>query len=53
MKNTRVGSGYSSIDNVNVAGGGGFSNFQESFFFAEVLKYAYMIHADQDRKSVV
>lgn len=34
----RVGSGYSSINDVNVPGGGGFSNFQESFWFAEVLK---------------
>lgn len=42
----RVGSGYSSIKNVNVVGGGGFSNFQESFWFAEVLKYSYLIHAE-------
>ncbi|KAK0628936.1 glycoside hydrolase family 47 protein [Bombardia bombarda] len=45
-KTTAVGSGYSSINNVNVAGGGGFSNFQESFWFAEVLKYSYLIHAE-------
>lgn len=31
---------------MNAANGGSFSNFQESFFFAEVLKYAYLIHAD-------
>lgn len=42
---TRVGSGYSSIQNVNVEGGGGFTDFQESFWFAEVLKYSYLIHA--------
>ncbi|KAF2477011.1 mannosyl-oligosaccharide alpha-1,2-mannosidase-like protein [Lindgomyces ingoldianus] len=42
---TRVGSGYSNIDNVNVAGGGGYGDFQESFWFAEVLKYAYLIQA--------
>ena len=42
---TRVGSGYSGIKNVNVAGGGGFEDFQESFWFAEVLKYAYLIQA--------
>lgn len=42
----RVGSGYSSINNVNEPGGGGFSNFQESFWFAEVLKYSYLIHAE-------
>ncbi|GAB7324240.1 hypothetical protein MBLNU13_g07593t1 [Cladosporium sp. NU13] len=47
-KYTRVGSGYSSITDVNAPNGGGFTNFQESFFFAEVLKYAYLIHADQD-----
>lgn len=42
----RVGSGYSSIQNVNVPGGGGFDDFQESFWFAEVLKYAYLIQAE-------
>ena len=41
---THVSSGYGDINNVNVAGGGGFHNVQESFFFAEVLKYAYLIH---------
>lgn len=39
-----MGSGYSEILNVNAEGGGGFSNFQDSFLFAEVLKYAYLIH---------
>jgi mannosyl-oligosaccharide alpha-1,2-mannosidase len=42
---TRVGSGYSSIKDVNVVGGGGFSDDMESFWFAEVLKYAYLIQA--------
>lgn len=42
---TRVGSGFSSISDVTVPGGGSFSNEQESFFFAEVLKYVYLIHA--------
>lgn len=41
-----MGSGYSGIADVNVAGGNGFDDVQETFFFAEVLKYAYMIHAD-------
>ncbi|KAJ9151246.1 alpha-1,2-Mannosidase [Pleurostoma richardsiae] len=41
-----AGSGYSSIDDVNVVGGGGFDDFQESFWFAEVLKYSYLIHAE-------
>lgn len=42
----RVGSGYSSINDVNAPKGGGFSDFQESFWFAEVLKYSYLIHAE-------
>lgn len=42
---TRVGSGYSSINDVNAVGGGGFTDFQESFWFAEVLKYSYLIQA--------
>ncbi|KAF2875500.1 mannosyl-oligosaccharide 1,2-alpha-mannosidase precursor [Massariosphaeria phaeospora] len=45
--NTRVGSGFSSISNVNVAGGGSFTDFQESFWFAEVLKYSYLTFADE------
>lgn len=45
---TRVGSGYSSITDVNAPDGGAPTNFQESFFFAEVLKYAYLIHTDLD-----
>jgi len=39
---TRVGSGYSEINNVNAPGGGGFPNVQESFLFVEVMKYAYL-----------
>lgn len=42
----RAGSGYSAINDVNVPGGGGFTDFQESFWFAEVLKYSYLIHAE-------
>jgi mannosyl-oligosaccharide alpha-1,2-mannosidase len=42
----RVGSGFSGIKNVNEAGGGGYDDFQESFWFAEVLKYSYLIHAE-------
>jgi mannosyl-oligosaccharide alpha-1,2-mannosidase len=45
-KTCRVGSGYSSIRDVNQPGGGGFHDFQESFWFAEVLKYSYLIHAE-------
>jgi len=40
-----VGSGFSGIRDVNKADGGGYDDFQESFWFAEVLKYSYLIHA--------
>lgn len=44
----RAGSGYSSVKNVDKegGGGGGFYDFQESFWFAEVLKYSYLIQAE-------
>ena len=42
---TRVGQGFSEISDVNAANGGSFGNVQESFLFAEVLKYSYLIHA--------
>ena len=42
---TRINQGFSAIADVNAPGGGGFANVQESFLFAEVLKYAYLIHA--------
>lgn len=38
-------SGYAGLNNVNAPNGGGFIDNQESFFFAEVLKYAFLIHA--------
>ncbi|KAG9239469.1 glycoside hydrolase [Amylocarpus encephaloides] len=41
----RTGSGFAGLNNVNAPGGGGFQDFQESFLFAEVLKYSYLIHA--------
>ncbi|KAI8936686.1 hypothetical protein NX059_007078 [Plenodomus lindquistii] len=44
---TRVGSGYSSISDVNVKDGGNHTDFQESFWFAEVLKYSYLIQAEE------
>jgi mannosyl-oligosaccharide alpha-1,2-mannosidase len=47
---TRVGSGYSSIEDVNVAGGGNWTDFQESFWFAEVLKYSYLIQTEGDEE---
>ncbi|PSN68004.1 glycoside hydrolase [Corynespora cassiicola Philippines] len=49
---TRVGSGYSSISNVNIEGGGSFTDFQESFWFAEVLKYSYLTFAPDDEWQV-
>lgn len=42
----RTGSGFAELDNVNVVGGGGFNDFQDSFWFAEVLKYSFLIHAE-------
>ncbi|KAG4430881.1 hypothetical protein IFR05_013640 [Cadophora sp. M221] len=43
--NCKVGSGFAELNDVNKPKGGGYSDFQESFLFAEVLKYAYLIHA--------
>jgi mannosyl-oligosaccharide alpha-1,2-mannosidase len=40
---TRTPSGYSSIEDVMAADGGTKLDFQESFWFAEVLKYLYLI----------
>ena len=48
----RAGSGYSSIRDVNKPGGGGFHDFQESFWFAEVLKYSYLIHAEVSERGL-
>ena len=45
-KTCRAGSGFSSIEDVNAPGGGNFTDFQESFWFAETLKYIYLIHAE-------
>nr|XP_036587807.1 mannosyl-oligosaccharide alpha-mannosidase precursor [Colletotrichum truncatum]KAF6798948.1 mannosyl-oligosaccharide alpha-mannosidase precursor [Colletotrichum truncatum] len=44
-KTCSTGSGFSSITNVNDPKGGSFDDFQESFWFAEVLKYSYLIQA--------
>ena len=41
----RVGSGFAELQNVNAPAGGGFNDFQDSFLFAEVMKYSYLIHA--------
>ena len=42
----RTDSGFSAITNVNAADGGGKNDVQESFVFAEVLKYVYLIHLE-------
>jgi len=44
-KTCRAGSGYAELLNVNAPDGGGFNDFQDSFLFAEVMKYAYAIQA--------
>ena len=49
---TRTQFGFSGVKNVDQADGGEKDNNQESFFFAETLKYAYMIHADVVRVTV-
>ncbi|KOS22701.1 putative mannosyl-oligosaccharide alpha-1 [Escovopsis weberi] len=47
-RTTRTGSGYSSIFDVTQADGGGFYDSMESFWFAETLKYMYLIFGEQD-----
>lgn len=42
----RAGSGFSGLRDVTKADGGGFDNFQQSFFLAETLKYLYLIFTD-------
>ena len=42
---TRTSTGFSSISDVNAPGGGTKLDNQESFLFAEVLKYSYLIQA--------
>ncbi|KAK1775008.1 glycoside hydrolase [Copromyces sp. CBS 386.78] len=43
-----AGRGYSSVENVDKEGGGRKTDFQESFWFAEVLKYCWLIFQDDD-----
>jgi mannosyl-oligosaccharide alpha-1,2-mannosidase len=40
------GSGFSSFRDVNDPTGGGYGDNQESFLFAEVMKYAYLIFSE-------
>lgn len=42
----RTDTGFSGIMNVDAEDGGGKSDIQESFVFAEVLKYIYLIHLE-------
>lgn len=48
----RTGSGFAGLKDVNAPNGGGQDDFQESFFFAEVLKYSYLIHAPEEEWQV-
>lgn len=42
----RTSSGFAAVSNVNAAGGGSKYDNEESFLFAEVMKYAYLVHAE-------
>ena len=44
----RTPDGYSGIKNVNWPEKPGFDDVQQSFFFAETLKYLYLIFSDED-----
>jgi mannosyl-oligosaccharide alpha-1,2-mannosidase len=44
-KYSRTESGFAELTDVNAVNGGGRYDNQESFLFAEVLKYAYLTHA--------
>ncbi|GAD98749.1 mannosyl-oligosaccharide alpha-1,2-mannosidase 1B [Paecilomyces variotii No. 5] len=48
----RTDSGFSGITNVNAVGGGSKDDNQESFLFAEVMKYSYLIQAGDDEWQV-
>lgn len=45
-KNCRTDTGFSSITDVNAPEGGDKGDVQESFVFAEVMKYVYLIHLE-------
>ncbi|EEH34358.2 mannosyl-oligosaccharide alpha-1,2-mannosidase [Paracoccidioides lutzii Pb01] len=47
VRTCRTDSGFSAISNVNTLDGRKKKNFQESFLFAEVMKYAYMTFAPE------
>ncbi|KAL4798998.1 glycoside hydrolase [Aspergillus venezuelensis] len=48
----RTPSGFAGLQNVNAANGGGRDDNQESFMFAEVLKYTYLAFAPEDEWQV-
>ncbi|BDD57335.1 maturation of Asn-linked oligosaccharidesprotein [Monascus purpureus] len=48
----RTDSGFSGITDVNAVDGGSMDDNEESFLFAEVMKYAYLIHAPDDEWQV-
>ncbi|KAL4895738.1 putative mannosyl-oligosaccharide alpha-1,2-mannosidase 1B [Aspergillus ambiguus] len=45
-KYCRTSSGFSGLTNVNAANGGSQDDNQESFLFAEVMKYVYLAHSE-------
>ncbi|KAB8229817.1 glycoside hydrolase family 47 protein [Aspergillus alliaceus] len=51
-KYCRTSSGFAGLTNVNAANGGGRFDNQESFLFAEVLKYVYLTFAPDDEWQV-
>ncbi|KAI6784468.1 putative mannosyl-oligosaccharide alpha-1 [Emericellopsis cladophorae] len=51
-KACRAGVGYSSIRDVNAATGGGFTDFEESFWMAETLKYLYLIFGSESEVQI-
>ncbi|KAJ5901755.1 CAZyme family GH47 [Penicillium taxi] len=48
----RTDSGFAAVTNVNAKYGGSKDNNQESFLFAEVLKYSYLTHAEDNEWQV-
>ncbi|KAE8138133.1 putative mannosyl-oligosaccharide alpha-1,2-mannosidase 1B [Aspergillus pseudotamarii] len=51
-KYCRTSSGFAGLTNVNAANGGGRYDNQESFLFAEVLKYVYLTFAPENEWQV-
>lgn len=45
-ENCKTESGFSAISDVNLPGGGDKLDQQESFVFAEVMKYVYLVHLE-------